>query len=163
MAGALAVAAILYAAWRWFRKHAAAKAKLPFEIALERLEAARALMTPDTVREYAFTVSEIIRFYIEQRFGEKAARRTTEEFLSDLLRHNGTPLAGHRGLLEDFLNHCDLIKFARWGASVKELESMHESARVFILDTRPQPEPATPAPPQTQPNTPVQPELVQAK
>jgi hypothetical protein len=141
----VALAAALYAAWHYFRKHAKTKAKLPFEIALERLEAARPLMKTDTVREYAFAVSEIIRVYIEQRFGEKAARRTTEEFLADLLLETGTPLAQHSALLEDFLHHCDLIKFARWGATEHELESMHESARAFILDTRPQPEAARPA------------------
>ncbi len=84
--GGLTVAASIYALWRWLRRNAAAKAKLPFEIALERLEAARALMAPDTVRDYAFTASEIIRVYIEQRFGEKAAHRTTDEFLFDLLQ-----------------------------------------------------------------------------
>lgn len=156
---ALVVAGLLYAAWRFFRRKTAAKAKLPYEIALEKLEAARALLTVETVREYAFTVSEIIRVYIEQRFGEKAARRTTEEFLSDLLAQTGTPLAQHRALLEDFLNHCDLIKFARWGASERELESMHESARAFILDTRPQPEPVHAAKAVATP----QPVLAQAK
>jgi hypothetical protein len=136
----LVAAALIYGVYRYFRNRAKARAKLPYEIALEKLEAARSLMTTATVREYAFTVSEIIRVYIEQRFGEKAARRTTEEFLADLVNQTGTPLAQHSGLLEDFLNHCDLIKFARWGASEGELESMHESARAFILDTRPQPE-----------------------
>ena len=131
----------LWAIWRLIRRAARVKAKLPFEIALERLEAARALMAANTVREYAFTVSEIIRVYIEQRFGEKAAHRTTGEFLSDLLQQTDTPLAAHRRRLEDFLGHCDLIKFARWQLSVAELESMHESARVFVLETRPQPEP----------------------
>jgi hypothetical protein len=157
--GAVLLAAALVAAWRYFRQRAVAKAKLPYEIALERLEAARALMTADTVREYAFTVSEIIRVYIEQRFGEKAAHRTTEEFLSDLLQQTGTPLADHRERLEDFLNHCDLIKFARWSASERELESMHESARVFIFDTRPQPEPGRPA----KAGSPLQPVLAPAK
>jgi len=157
--GGIVVVAALYYAWQFFRRRSKAKAKLPHEIALEKLEAARALMSPDSVREYAFTVSEIIRVYIEQRFGEKAARRTTEEFLSDLVQQTGTPLAQHRALLEDFLNHCDLIKFARWGATGSELESMQESARTFILDTRPQPEPAKPAKAASAP----QPELVPAK
>ena len=139
--GAIVLAAAIYAAWRWFRSRAKVKAKLPYEIALEKLEAARSLITTATVREYAFTVSEIIRVYIEQRFGERAARRTTEEFLSDLVKQPGTPLAQHSSALEDFLNHCDLIKFAKWGASERELESMQESARAFILDTRPQPGP----------------------
>jgi hypothetical protein len=147
LASALAVATALYAAWRLFRRQTAPKPKLPFEIALERLEAARALMTPDSVREYAFAVSEIVRGYIEQRFHEKAARRTTEEFLSDLLQQTGTPLAVHRSLLENFLNHCDLPKFARWQLSDRDMESMHESARAFILNTQPQPEPVQSAAP----------------
>jgi hypothetical protein len=157
LAGGLALAAALYAAWRFLRRRVVARAKTPFEIALERLEEARALMTENQVREYAFAVSEIIRVYIEKRFGEKAARRTTEEFLSDLLQQTGTPLANHRGLLEDFLQHCDLPKFARWQLSIREMESMHESAHAFILDTRPQPETAKPAHP------PPQPVLVEAK
>jgi len=157
--GGLILAALLFAFWRWFRGRVKIKARLPYEIALDRLEAARALMTESQVREYAFAVSEIIRSYIEQRFGERAARRTTEEFLSDLLRQTGTPLAVHRALLEDFLNHCDLPKFARWQLSVAEMESMHGSARTFILETRPQPE-SVPPPKVAAPS---QPELVQAR
>jgi len=156
VAASLLAAAALYGLWRLLRRRAKIAAKLPYEIALEKLEAARALMTAETVREYAFTVSEVIRVYIEQRFGEKAARRTTEEFLSDLLQQTGTPLAQHRRRLEDFLEHCDLMKFARWSASVREMESMLESARVFVLETWPQPEPAktsvAPAQPELAPN-----------
>ena len=159
LVGALAMAAALYAGWRAYRRHAVAKARLPHEIALERLEAARALMTDNQVREYAFEVSEIVRSYIEKRFGEKAARRTTEEFLSDLLKQTGTPLAEHRGLLEDFLHHCDLPKFARWQLSVREMEAMQESARSFIVNTQPQPKPVPPV----KAGAPVQPELAQAK
>jgi hypothetical protein len=136
------VAALLFMLWRWFSRRPKTRTKEPYEIALERLEAARGLMTENQVREYAFTVSEIIRSYIEQRFGERAAHRTTEEFLSDLMQRPNPQLAEHRGLLQDFLNHCDLPKFARWQLSVREMESMHESARAFISDTRPQLKPA---------------------
>jgi hypothetical protein len=134
--GAAALVAILYYAWKWLHR-TVIKPKLPHEIALERLEAARALMNEGQVREYAFAVSEVIRNYIEQRFGEKARRRTTEEFLSDLLKQRGTPLAEHRALLEDFLMHCDLPKFARWQLSTAEMESMHASASAFITNTKP--------------------------
>jgi hypothetical protein len=146
-ATALALAAALYALWKWLRR-TVIKPKLAHEIALERLEAARQFMTENQVREYAFAVSEIIRNYIEKRFAERAARRTTEEFLADLVKQTGTPLAEHRALLEDFLQHCDLPKFARWQLSVREMESMQESARAFILNTRPG---AQPAPPPAQP------------
>jgi hypothetical protein len=137
IAAALVLLALAYAAWCFFRRGPKPRSKLPHEIALDRLEAARSLMTEARVREYAFAVSEAVRLYIEQRFGERAARRTTEEFISDLLRQTNTPLARHRALLEDFLHHCDLPKFARWQLSVREMESMHESARAFILNTQP--------------------------
>jgi len=150
--GGLALAAALYYAWRWLHR-TVIKPKLPHEIALERLEAARALMNEGQVREYAFAVSEAVRLYIEQRFGEKARRRTTEEFINDLLKQTGTPLAEHRALLEDFLMHCDLPKFARWQLSTAEMESMHESARAFINNTRPGATANVPAPRTAQPET----------
>jgi hypothetical protein len=134
--GGAALAAILYYGWKWLRR-TVIKPKQPHELALERLEAARALMNEGQVREYAFAVSEVIRNYIEQRFAEKARRRTTEEFLSDLLKQRGTPLAEHRALLEDFLMHCDLPKFARWQLSTAEMESMYASASAFINNTKP--------------------------
>jgi hypothetical protein len=158
LVGGVVLAVALYYLWKWLRR-TVIKPKLPHEIALERLEAARALMNEGQVREYAFAVSEVIRNYIEQRFGERARRRTTEEFLSDLLRQTGTPLAEHRALLEDFLNHCDLPKFARWQLSVPEMESMHESARAFISNTRPDVHARAAVPPPR----PVQPEPVPAK
>jgi Domain of unknown function (DUF4381) len=157
LAGVLAVIAALYAGWRAYRRHAKERAKLPHELALERLEAARVLMTENQVREYAFEVSEIVRVYIEKRFGERAARRTTEEFLSDLLKQTGTPLAEYCDSLEDFLHHCDLPKFARWQLSVREMEAMQESARSFIVHTKPQPKHVVSAKAQAQP------ELIPAK
>ncbi len=150
--GGLVLAVVLYYAWRWLHR-TVIKPKLPHELALERLEAARALMNEGQVREYAFAVSEAVRIYIEQRFGEKARRRTTEEFINDLLKQTGTPLAEHRALLEDFLMHCDLPKFARWQLSTTEMESMHESARAFITNTRPGAPANVPAPRAAQPET----------
>jgi hypothetical protein len=143
--GGVALAAALYYGWKWLHR-TVIRPKLPHELALERLEAARALMNEGQVREYAFAVSEAVRLYIEQRFGEKARRRTTEEFINDLLKQTGTPLAEHRALLEDFLMHCDLPKFARWQLSTAEMESMHESARAFITNTRPGAPATVPAP-----------------
>lgn len=140
VAGGAAAIGLLYGAWRWYRLLGAAKAKLPFEIALDRLEKARALMKPEQAREYSFAVSEITRDYIEKRFSERAAHRTTDEFLRDLLAQINSRLTAHRALLEDFLRYCDLAKFARWELDMPQMESMHESARNFILSTRPQTE-----------------------
>jgi hypothetical protein len=109
--------------------------KLPYEIALERLEVARALMRPDSVRIFSISVSDIVRLYIEQRFQVRAAHRTTEEFLYDLLVPSDALLASQRSLLAGFLSHCDLAKFGGWALSAQDMEGMYRCARAFILTT----------------------------
>jgi hypothetical protein len=145
LAGGAALAALLYAGWRWNRRRSLAAALLPYEIALAKLEEARALMQPENAREFSITVSEIVRQYIEVRFRVWAARRTTEEFLHGLLDPSDALLVSHRELLADFLRHCDLAKFARWILSVGEMETMLQSAHNFVLATGKPPTPETKA------------------
>ncbi|MEO6874692.1 MAG: hypothetical protein ABI222_07710 [Opitutaceae bacterium] len=142
LAGGLALAALLYAGWRWRQHRARAAALLPYQIALARLEEARALMQPENAREFSILVSEIVRQFIEERFHVRAARRTTEEFLRDLLAPSDALLVNHRALLADFLQHCDLAKFARWILSTSEMTTMLQSAHNFVSETGPEPDPA---------------------
>lgn len=136
-----------YFTWRCYRRRTLAPAvKLPYETALARLEAARALMWPDSVRAFSITVSDIVRLYIEQRFQVRAAQCTTEEFLYGLLDPSEPLLAAHRALLAGFLNHCDLAKFGGFTLSPQEMQGLHESARTFVLATgQPAPAAASPA------------------
>jgi hypothetical protein len=124
-----------YFAWRWNQRRRLTAVKLPYEMALERLEVARALMRPNSVRLFSISVSDIVRLYIEQRFQVRAAHRTTEEFLYDLLVPSDALLASQRSLLAGFLNHCDLAKFGGWALSPQDMERMYRSARSFVLAT----------------------------
>jgi hypothetical protein len=133
-AGAFATAALGYGAWRLLRRKS--RAKLPYEVALEKLLAARQFLSPEQARAFSDLVSEVVRSFIEQTFPVRAAHRTTEEFLGDLVARTDSPLAGHRGTLGEFLGHCDLAKFARWQLSVPQMEAMLQSARDFILAAR---------------------------
>lgn len=133
-AGALALAVGAFGVWLWFRR-SRLLVKLPYEIALDQLEEARRYLTPDHAREFCFAVSETIRGYIEQRYQVRAAHRTTEEFLHDLLDEKQVLLVSHRKSLADFLQHCDLAKFALWRFSVPEMEAMLASARTFVLNS----------------------------
>jgi len=132
--GGLALAALGYGAWRW-RQRLCLRVKLPYEIALEQLEAARRLMQPEQARAFSIAVSEIVRDYIEIGFNVRAAHRTTEEFLHDLVSQSDSPLVAHQPVLADFLKHCDLAKFARWVLSVPQMEAMLQSATAFIVAT----------------------------
>ena len=137
VAGGVTAAGLLFGLLRRWRRQRALSVKLPYEIALDRLEQVRGLMTPEQAREFSFAVSEIVRGYIEQQFQTRAAHRTTEEFLHDLVTEPDALLLKHRTLLADFLRHCDLAKFALWNLALSEMESMHQSARTFVLHTVP--------------------------
>jgi Domain of unknown function (DUF4381) len=134
LGGAVLLALSVYGLWRW-RRSRAARVLLPYEIALQRLEEIAALMSPARAREFSIAVSDIIRLYIEQRFNVTATRRTTEEFLRDLLGSSDAALARHQGLLGEFLHQCDFVKFAALSLTQQNMESLRQSARAFVLAT----------------------------
>jgi hypothetical protein len=144
--GALLLAAAAYAVWRWWRRRRQPRVLLPFELALQRLDEIRPLMQPASAREFSIAVSDIVRGYIEQRFDVIATHRTTEEFLHDLLETAQPSLARHRGLLAEFLQQCDLVKFGGVSLSMNSIESLHDSARGFVIETA-KPDPVVPAKP----------------
>lgn len=137
--GVAAAIALLIALWFWLRPHRQLSPKSAYELALEKLEKARALLREDAPMPYAVLVSETIRSYLGQRFQSPSTRRTTEEFLKIMEIDPTTHLAEHRVLLRDFLQSCDLVKFARYQPTLAELEQVHSSACSFVAATKPVP------------------------
>jgi hypothetical protein len=135
LAGGVLLAAGAYAAWRWSRRRRSPVALQPFEIALRRLEDIRRLLDPASVREFSIAISDLVRQYIEDGFKVTATHRTTEEFLHDLLESPHSPLAAHRNLLAQFLQQCDMAKFAGVSLSRQIMESLYQSARRFLVET----------------------------
>ena len=134
----VAILAMMYAAHairRRRRRGARGRDLTLSEQALERLEKARPLMRPATAREFGIAASEVIRTYIEKRFGIVATQRTTEEFLQTLLAGSNEALARHRSLLAGFLQQCDFVKFAGASLATQDLEGLFASARGFVLET----------------------------
>lgn len=83
-------------------------------------------------------ISDVVRVYIEDRFGLHAPKRTTEEFLADIGRE--APFSQeHRGLLMEFLQNCDLVKFAEHQPSFEEIDKTIASCKAFIEATKTQP------------------------
>ena len=135
LAAAVVVALCAYVLRRRRRRGPRGPALSPSARTLQRLDAARPLMRPDTARAFGVVASELIRDYIEQRFDVVARRRTTEEFLQALLQRPDAALARHRPLLAQFLQQCDVVKFAAQEAAVTDMESLFDSARRFVLET----------------------------
>jgi Domain of unknown function (DUF4381) len=141
IAGVVLIALAAYGFWRWRRKRSA-RPLLAYELALQRLEGIRPLMQPASAQEFTTAASDIVRGYIEQRFDIAVTRRTTEEFLRDLDSAN-SPLAKYRAQLGDFLQQCDFVKFAAMSLMRRDMETLLDSARTFVLATA-APEEATP-------------------
>jgi hypothetical protein len=114
---------------------------IPFhERALHALQSVRNLMTPDQSRAFAIKMAEILRHYIEERFHLYSPDLTTREFLQTLTGETekiSPLLLRHDKLLRNWLNHCDMVKFARYSVTREEMEQMYAEVRAFIESTHP--------------------------
>lgn len=128
-AGVAVGAAVAFVLYRRRRRPSAS----PQERALRALAAAGATFEGDP-RQFSFAVSEIVRQYVEEAFRVRAAHRTTEELLADLMLDR-SPVALHRTALGEFLHYCDLAKFAGWSLSPADRAALLASAETFVRAT----------------------------
>ena len=105
--------------------------KLPREIALEELEVIGGEI--ETMNPYLFSirVSDILRRYVTQQYALPVTRQTSVEFLTALAKASSFS-PNEKSLLEDFLNRCDLIKFARYEATSADSRLLLEEATRFV-------------------------------
>jgi len=111
----------------------------PWETALRELGALKSWdpLKEGRVEEYYVTLSGIVRHYLERRFGLRAPEMTTDEFF-ELMSRDGTLVPAHKQLVSEFLEHCDLVKFARYGPSSDEIDGAHGSAVRLVQETVPE-------------------------
>src|SRR5207249_8571206 len=105
--------------------------KLPREIALEELERIGCEIERLSPYQFSIRVSDILRKYVTQQYGLPATRQTSIEFLTTLAKVSPFS-ADEQSLLEDFLNRCDLIKFARYKATSSDSELLLGEAIRFV-------------------------------
>ena len=138
----LAIASLLIWRRRRREKMVAEIRKSPLEVALSALEQLEKddLVAKGELKEYYGRVSSILREYVEGRYGLQAPERTTEEFMEDLRRDSGTLSKDQKSLLEKFLMHCDLVKFAKFEPSADEVRATFESCKDFVVAAGDKPE-----------------------
>jgi len=113
------------------RRKPPAPPKLPREIALEELERISSEIERMSPYQFSIRVSDILRKYVTQQYGLPATRQTSIEFLIALAK--ASPIStDDKSLLEDFLNRCDLIKFARYEATTSDSELLLQEAIRFV-------------------------------
>lgn len=110
----------------------------PHEIAFAALDALRQIDfdDPAAVRRFHFGISEVVRAYVEARFGMNATDLTTEEIFAQLSGLVDLPAAQERRLRE-FLLATDQVKFAHREPSANDVEAVYEQALGFVESTRP--------------------------
>lgn len=125
-------------AWRRWQKRRAqvlAVPPVPAHIrAKQKLQEALTLIAQP--KPFVIVVSDTTRYYLEERFDFHAPERTTEEFLHELQR---TDLLSRDQKLSlgDFLQSCDLVKFAKYEPGEPELRELHGSALRLVEETEP--------------------------
>ena len=152
---ALLLAVAAAAAWfyRRYRRRTRPEALVPalpprpaHEVAREALDALEAagLLERGEIKTYHIRLSDILRVYIEGRFGVDAMEMTTGEVLDGLLRNDVD-----RGAVADvrrLLDRCDLVKFAKLRPAIPECRELFPLARRVVDVTTPaEPAPAGPA------------------
>ena len=147
--------------WRHHRQHLLPPPPPPHTIAFRRLDdlLAQHLVQNGQFREFYNAISSILRDYIEQRFAIRAPEQTTEEFLAVLQREPERLAPEHHRLLQQFLAHTDLVKYARATPSPQEISQTIADTRAFITETieAPIPSSSTMTPPPTPSQPPHQP------
>lgn len=128
---AILSAIALLAWWIIKRPRPQAPPKLPRQRALEALD--RIADELDSINPYEFSirVSDILRGFVTEQYGLPFTRQTSVEFLERLARESQFS-GGDKALLEDFLNRCDLIKFARYDATPADSRLLLDEAVRFV-------------------------------
>jgi hypothetical protein len=132
---AAGVLLLAMAALWWWRRRRRRQVPSPEQTARADLTDLAVQCETMTSEAFANRSAQIIRQYLEDRFGLAAPRRTTEEFLGDLTHDEGSPVCGQRDPLRSFLLACDLAKFAALPLDSGARAGLVEAAAGFITAT----------------------------
>ena len=103
----------------------------PRDRALAILERMRPEIEKLDPYRFSIRVSDILRRYVTEQFNLPVTRQTSVEFLTGL-RQSSPFSEDEKSLLEDFLNRCDLIKFARYEATASDSQLLLDEAFRFV-------------------------------
>jgi len=108
----------------------------PHETALEMLDALQrsTLLDEGKIKEYYISLSNIIRRYIEERFGIPTLDRTTFELYQEM--KEARIKRDHISLIRNFLENCDKVKFAKFIPDRPDIDADYNSAREIVNLTR---------------------------
>ena len=114
---------------RFFRKKQVTLS--PRERALTALNRIESQVENIPPYQFSIRVSDILRRYVMEQFDLPMTRQTSVEFLNAIASAANFS-DDEKTLLADFLNRCDLIKFARYQATTADSRLLLNEARQFV-------------------------------
>ncbi len=130
----IVVIAVLVAGGLAWRRRQHRRVKLsPREWAVHELDRIQAMGFPTNgdVERYYTLISDVVRGYLDMRFHIHAQRQTTFEFLEAIRQSPAVPME-QQTLLREFLERCDLAKFARVEMPEEECQRAVAAARALV-------------------------------
>lgn len=111
--------------------------RLPWQIALDELTSLQKqdYLAQRQFKEYYSQLSDIIRRYFERQFQVRAPEMTTEEFLWSL-ENSGELNSSQKATLKEFMNSCDMVKFAKYAPEVNHAQDSFQFAKRLIDETK---------------------------
>lgn len=141
------IAAGLYIYFKWIKQGRiplmpAKKPVPPYELAMQRLATLRSenLCERGEEKEYYTRLTDILRNYLDTRFGINAMEMTSTQILQALNKNEETRLP--RKYMTRILEIADFVKFAKVRPLPDDNAAAFRSAMQFVEDTKPKEEPA---------------------
>ena len=132
---------VLLGALAWWIRRLARKrqpVRTPRDRALEALHRIEHELETLSPYQFSIAVSDILRRYVTEQYQLPVTRQTSFEFLS-LLAKSSPFSDDETSLLGDFLQRCDLIKFARYDATPDDSRRLLEEAMQFVKGAKLEP------------------------
>ncbi|MDE7443496.1 MAG: cell wall anchor protein, partial [Muribaculaceae bacterium] len=120
---------------------APAKPIPPYEMAMRQLEILRhrKLCERGQDKEYYTELTDILRVYLDRRFGINAMEMTTTQIKKAIRDNEATRPSTEQ--MSRILDMADFVKFAKVRPFADDNTRAINSALQFVQDTKPQPEP----------------------
>lgn len=117
--------------WLIARRKKPVPTKSPRERTLELLDRIEDEIEMLSPYQFSIRVSDILRSYVTEQYNLPVTRQTSIEFLNII--KTASPFSeDEKELLKDFLDRCDLIKFARYEATMADSRLLLEEATRFV-------------------------------
>lgn len=142
----VAVAAIGLCLWLIYRKHGTLIPRVvkpvdPYVEAMDALARLRDRKLAETghEKEYYTSLVDILRRYLDRRFGINAMEMSSTQILSSL--HDNPETRGNQPRIRQILELADFVKFAKVRPMPDDNIKTYNGVVQFVEETRPQPEP----------------------